>query len=343
MRNYFILFLVSFFFCIIFFKFYKSEQIQEIQTCIDISSDVDLQYYCTAANSPYYDRLLNLIASIHRYNFDQLGHIAVFNLGLNASQLHHLSNIQKVGVYEIERANPYILTVFKVNPEGKLVPGWYSWKPVAIKQAFDLFPAGAAFLWIDAGTTILQDISALFEYIKYHGFFFHNGWQVPIRRYITQFVVHELHLNSSELNWILKDDTYQVESGLMGFSSEIYDSIIFPLYNLAKDIRYFANDGTTKEGFGNARPEQTLFSLLIRRNELLVFDHFKDPYAPFILECGNKKIPFYIASLTMYAHNKTHICCSRDNIDIVKKNMKYLKYKNRISENLIIEGEDELT
>jgi len=144
-----------------------------VETCINVTSIADdLQYYCTAANKNYYEQLLNLIASIHRHNFDNLGHIAVFDLGLSSSQINYLSHIQKVGIYKLELVNPYILTKYKANQANKMVVGWYSWKPVAIKQAFEIFPEESVFLWIDAGTTVLKDISILFTYIKHKGYFF---------------------------------------------------------------------------------------------------------------------------------------------------------------------------
>ena len=45
------------------------------------------QYYCTAANSDYFKILLNLIGSIHETNFDKLGGIAVFDLGLTEDEI----------------------------------------------------------------------------------------------------------------------------------------------------------------------------------------------------------------------------------------------------------------
>ena len=325
-----------------FITFYRIDRIKKtsiIETCIDIPAH-DLQYYCTAANSKYYEHLLNLIASIHRHNFEQLGEIAVFDLGLTLSQLNHLSNLQKVTLHQVEKVNQHILTNFKVNENGKKVPGWYSWKPVIIKQAFDLFPSGSAFIWIDAGTAIMQDISPLFEYIKEHGYFFHNGWKHPIRQHITKFVKNALKLQSPEFIWLLNNDCYCVESGIMGFSVSIYESIILPMYNFAQDIRFFSDDGSSKEGLGNARHDQTLSSLLIRGNKLLVFDHYKDPYVPLILSYQNKEVPFYIASLIMHANNKTHICCSRDALSAFKSNLRYLKYKNRVSRDLMIYEQD---
>src|SRR5439155_21284257 len=50
-------------------------------------------YFCTAADSSYFTHLLNLIGSIHKISFDQLGEIAVFDLGLHQEQVEELNKI----------------------------------------------------------------------------------------------------------------------------------------------------------------------------------------------------------------------------------------------------------
>src|SRR3990167_2993543 len=112
------------------------------------------QYYCTAIDSNYFNLFLNLLGSIHHTNFEQLEEIAVFDLGLNANQIAYLNKVQKLKVYSLQPTNPDMLKPFRLHPEmGKMVPGWYSWKYVAIKQALDMHPY---VLWIDAGSTVLK-------------------------------------------------------------------------------------------------------------------------------------------------------------------------------------------
>lgn len=307
------------------------DYLHEMRTSIVIPSSEnpeDLFYFCTAADEKYFDHLLNVIASIHRHNFKQLGQIAVFDLGLHPTQLRILSTIQKVGVYSIEQTNPDILKIFNAQPEGKFVPGWYSWKPVAIKQAFDIFPKNSCFLWIDAGTTVLRDISDLFFYIKQQGYFFHNGWDWPIKRQATKFVIDGLTINSCQLQWLLADDIYSIEAGLMGFSQKIYDAIVLPVYELTKDIRYFADDGTAPEGFGYARHDQTLFSIYVHINNLFIVHHFERPRENFFLVANQFKIPFHIASITQWLTPETFIYCSRGDLTNYAENKAYIHYKS---------------
>ncbi len=315
---------------IFLYKSWQSYQepitIPDIQTSIDIESE-NLFYFCTASDRKYFYHLLNLIGSIHKHHFKQLGQIAVFDLGLKKDQLQQLSTIKKVSIYSIEKTNPFMLSEFSTRPNVKKpVPGWYSWKPVAIKQAFDIFPPGTNFLWIDAGITILRDISDLFEYLKYEGYFFHNGWDWSIKQQTTHFVINALNLNSSELSWLLSDTTKGLETNLMGFSAKIYQSLVYPIYTLTTDIRYFEDDGTAPGGFGNARHDQSLFSIYVRNNHLKVVDHFENPKDDFLLTIGSKKIPYHIASFINWLTEKTHIYCSRYDLGNFNENLKYIQY-----------------
>ena len=125
-------------------------------------------YICTAANSNYFDNLLNLIGSIHKVNYESLDTIAVFDLGLTEPQKIILNTIEKVKVYQVEKTHPDILTFFKL-PSTKQMLGWYAWKPVIIKQALDYYPY---IIYLDAGTTVLNPLDDLAEHVAIQGIFF---------------------------------------------------------------------------------------------------------------------------------------------------------------------------
>ena len=76
------------------------------------------QYYCTAADSRFFPHLKNLIGSIHQTNFDVLGEIAVFDLGLINDQINNLQKMQKVTVNKVEITTKNLLTNF-VTSKGK--------------------------------------------------------------------------------------------------------------------------------------------------------------------------------------------------------------------------------
>src|SRR5581483_6484807 len=125
-------------------------------------------YFCTAANARYFDHLLNLIGSIHWTHYFDLEKIAVFDLGLTQEQRDYLNTIEKIEICTIEKVHPDIIKDFYVGWGDRHVPGWYAWKPVVIWQSLKKFPY---VLWLDAGTTLKKEISALFRHIKQNGYF----------------------------------------------------------------------------------------------------------------------------------------------------------------------------
>ena len=116
-------------------------------------------YIVTAADKVFYREILQLVGSIHKVNFNQLGGIAVFDLGLSDEQKRHLRKIQKLTVCSVEKTHPDIIKPFKKDNGTHWVPGWYAWKPVVIKQALDKWPY---ILYIDAGAIVLKPLDYLF-------------------------------------------------------------------------------------------------------------------------------------------------------------------------------------
>src|ERR1700735_5829514 len=114
-----------------------------------MASDYLPHYYCTASNSRYYPMLINLIGSIFKFNYDKVGEIMVFNLGLSQAELDELNGIDKVKVYEVEKTHPDIIAVHIMPKTGRGVIGEFAWKPVIIKQALDKYEY---ILYLDAGT-----------------------------------------------------------------------------------------------------------------------------------------------------------------------------------------------
>ena len=257
-------------------------------------------YFATAADACYFPHLLNLIGSIHRVNFDELNEIAVFDLGVTKSQRQILEQIQKVNVYDVEITHPDLLTPF-TDPGKPNRPrrGWYAWKPVVIKQALNMFPY---VLYLDAGTLILNPLNDLFEHFRQHGYFFlscmHNiVWMT------TQYVIYKFHLQSPERKWILSKYRHGIAAGFQGLTKNLYKDYVLPMYELSKDIRYFADDGTAP---GKARHDQTLSSIYIRILGLEIHKR-KGGKGLVNLSLNNKIIPFYITPHVSGINEQTHI------------------------------------
>ena len=239
----------------------------------------------TSADQKFFPLLLNFIGSIHKVNFNELGEISIFDLGFNDEQRQILESIEKVHVYPIEQTNPDILKYLpRYRDCEQLVRGLYSWKPVAIKQALDMFDC---IMYIDAGSLILKPLNDFFDYIRNNGYFFttcgHSiGWMT------TKYVAQKFDLYSKERAWILAPTTFGMQAGIQGLTRAVYDSYVLPMYELSKDIRNFVDDGTTPEGFGTGRHDQTLFSIYARLCNFHIHD-FCDSF-----EVNSKKISFCI-------------------------------------------------
>ncbi|MGE0206434.1 MAG: hypothetical protein AB7R69_01145 [Candidatus Babeliales bacterium] len=275
------------------------------------------QYYCTACDAKYFSKLLNLIGSLHATNYDNINEIAVFDLGLEEQQISFLKTIQNIAVYNVELTHPDLLRQVVINKAGRMVPGWFAWKPVVIKQALERFPY---VLWIDAGSTVLRPLDDLFEYIQHKGYFLatignerDNGkFRHPIAWQTTRYVRNKFNLDAPEYQWILSQEA--VMAGVIGVAQKAQDLFITPLYNMSKDLRNFIDDGTAPEGFGCARYEQALLGILAYLKDLCIHKQDYTQKVPMLLDYNQVSIPFYITWQGDFVNENTHIYSSRNDI-----------------------------
>ncbi len=270
-------------------------------------------YICTAADEQYFPCLINLIGSIHKNNFDDIQEIAVFDLGLNQQQIAYLNGVEKLTIYPIEITHPDLLKRINTRTWGKPIPGWYAWKPVILKQAFDLFGDNSTIFWIDAGTTILKSLAHLFEYVEEKGYFFHNGCDWPINKETTNFVKKEFDLDNPEKAWL--KSIPGMEAGFMGVTKKIYDQFILPMYRFSFDLRYFADDGSCPEGFGYCRHDQALFSLVALTNNMTIFHHYAMPQEMLYLNVRGQMLPFHIACVPEARTSQTNVYRARFDVN----------------------------
>jgi len=289
-------------------------------------------YFCTAADSKYFNMLLIAIGSIHATNFAHLGGIAVANIGLTEEEVKLLNTIEKVTVLEVERVHPDIIKQVTVNQYAKMVPGWYAWKPVVIKQALELFPY---VLWIDSTTLILKPLDNLFEYLKAEGNFLAtigdetiNGQLMhPVSWSATQKVVDAFNLNNPENSWILSQEL--LLSTTFGVSREGSDKVLTPLYELSKKLDLYEDDGTTPNGFGTGRHDQTLLSILAYKEKLSILKQDYTQQLPMYLTLRDQtKAPLYITWHNIYVNEKTSIFNARGNAIQYSHYAESIIYKN---------------
>jgi hypothetical protein len=225
---------------------------------------VEKLHFVTATDTEHYTWTLNLIAGIHRFHLDHLGEVAVYDLGLIPEERLHLNSLAFVQVYDVERANPFIFQKFTINNKGKIVRGWYSWKPIIIKQAMDLH---SEFFYLDSGITILGPMDLLFKQVHENGYFFIDCGH-SIERMTTKPLVRKFNLNDPANKRILNKKG--ISAGFQGLSKAIYSNYVLPTYELAHDIANFEDDGSCPKGFGWARHDQTVFSIQARLHNLEV-------------------------------------------------------------------------
>jgi GT2 family glycosyltransferase len=284
------------------------------------------QYYCTAANKDYYKILLNLIGSIHENNFDKVGGIAVFDLGLTEDQIETLNAIDKVSVHKIELTHPDLLTYFKTSHAGRLTPGWYAWKFVVLKQSLELFPY---VLWVDAGTTVLKPLDDLFKYIDQTGYFLctmgdkvDNKLAHDIRWGATQHVKEAFNLEAPIRSYILAKEP--IESGIIGVSRKAMEYMVMPLYEFSKNLSLFADDGTSPNGFGAGRHDQTVLSVFAYLHGLTIYEQDHRQHTPMYLNVDSQNKELYITWDGNYMTDKTCLYHSRGHM------INYDRYYNAI-------------
>jgi len=229
-------------------------------------------YFATVSDAEFYGGLKRLLNSIYRFHKDQIGEIAVFDIGMSQQEKDALAAMPFVKVFPVEKTNPIIFHRVQTDSKGKRRRGWYSWKPVAIKQALDMYPI---VFYIDAGLYLTGPMDLLFLHLKENGYFLcHTPHTIGVTA--TNFVREKFELNKPERAKIL--DQLSLLAGFQGVTRRVYDSYIMPMYELSKDIRYFADDGSAPWGFGGSRHDQTLFSIMAQLNNMTsVLATTKDP------------------------------------------------------------------
>jgi hypothetical protein len=248
------------------------------------------QYFCTAINDRFFYPLLNLIGSIHRYNYEDLKEIAVFDLGISWEHRQELEKISKVSLYTIKEDNSWMLHNF--DCKGGSFFGWYAWKPIVIKESLEKFPY---VLWLDSACMVQHSFNQIFEYIKEKGYFLLKiGDKSNINWGTTTYVKDQFDLNSLENAWILEQEF--LLAGVIGVSRKPESSFIYDWYALTKDIKNFQDDGTASGGWGACRHDQTLLSILAYSKKLTIFENDPFQQIPINISCTPKEslVPFYV-------------------------------------------------
>lgn len=283
-----------------------------------------LHYYCVPSDMRHYHMLKNFIGSVHYSDYHNLGEIAVFDLGLSKEQKSELNKMEKVKVYSVEMVHKDLLTFFKTHENGRKVRGNFAWKPVVIKQALEMFPY---VLYCDAGTTILKPMDVVFKYIQENAYFLISCTHCAncnMSNRITQNVIDGVisHLPPDKQEIVLSEKTYMIDAGLQGVSREMMDDYVMPMYEYAKNIELFRDDGTAIYGFGAGRHDQTLFSIVAHSLGLYIYE---EGYMELKTKAGN--YPVHVHWDPSEINERTYIYHSRHDIHYDGGRSQFVKYR----------------
>jgi hypothetical protein len=271
------------------------------------------------SDEQYFNRLVNLIGSVHKTNFNNLKEIAVFDIGLTASQRNYLKKISKIKLCTLEPTNPDMLKLFSYNNKGRIVRGWYSWKPVVIKQALDMYEY---VLFLDAGTTVLQPLDDLFTHIKQNNYFLWGHDDNIINRSTTAVIEKIMKKQDPATSALLQNPTTtQLTSSIIGVSKK-QSNFVNLCYEATKDITLFADDGSAKLGFGEARHDQIIFSIYARICKLKI-----NGYGWMNIMVDNKSTPIHIHWAPSQINGKSIIYHSRTDLNYKFIYENYIKFQ----------------
>ena len=111
--------------------------------------------------------------------------------------------------------------------------------------------------------------------------------------------------------------------GIQGLTKTVYNNYILLMYELSKDLRNFYDDGTTTDGVGTGRHDQTLFSIIacLQGFDILINDY--SGRVPLYLFPNDKQIALHISEPFSSLSEKTAIyLCRRREVPHYRKFIK---------------------
>ncbi|HLB41184.1 MAG TPA: hypothetical protein VJJ83_05315 [Candidatus Babeliales bacterium] len=255
-----------------------SFRVSSAELAVDIApnstiNDPPAQYYCTAADSKFFEKVVQLVQGINQHNGEQVAKILVFDLGFTKAQRQALAQLPKVALRQITNPHPAVLTMFKtglIKPGlNRYVRGWFMWKPLVLKQALDECPY---IFYIDSAIEIYGPLTNLFRHIIQQGYFLVacdcSSVQERVTHYVKTHLINKLDPTYKEL--FLTGDCGLLSAGVQGLSRQYLEQYLLPVVALTQEPKFFADDGTAQLGFGAGRHDQVLFSIYAHLNRMQI-------------------------------------------------------------------------
>jgi hypothetical protein len=195
-------------------------------------------------NHKYYNAGLTLIASIHRYSYDTVDEIVIYDLGLTAREIRYLNLCQKVRVV----AYPEVVKSFF---PGFMKPGNFAWKPFVIKDIGQ--NEGDLVFYLDAGIVALKDIKIIYDLIKTEEIFLVQDSQLN-QKWTTPEAFELMNASDEE------KAGRQLCAGILGYKvGGKYQALIDDAYHYAQNEAIICGDRKKH------RHDQSIYSVLAIR------------------------------------------------------------------------------
>lgn len=219
-------------------------------------------YYVTSADTEHFHLLLKLIQSILTHD-PHAECILICDIGFTKSELSHLRTIPRVAIAWLPKRNPEIYTLHQCVHMGsrthRVIRGSFSWKPVALKIALDIFPY---VMYIDADFIVTHSMETIFNTIMLNGYYVEDTGH-DIKSFLTTPVIQKIvnQLTPEQQAIVYAHTTHMLSAGYQGISRKYFESYVLPVYEYTTSIDLFKDDGSAERGFGAGRHDQTLFSI----------------------------------------------------------------------------------
>jgi len=224
--------------------------------------DIDLAIV-TACSKIVFERLRNLVGSIHFW--EPRLKVIVFDLGLSGKQLVEVSSWRNV---ELRRFQ------FEIYPPHVRISSNYAWKVLLIAEAAQEFPA---FLYLDSGMEIRQDLTVVKAYMSRHGFITgHQGGSTLLEKTLIETITRLTTLNPELFAGEVKlrlDNASFCSAMVQGYLRESTAArVLIPtMYQCAIDPNCIAPIGAGRD---NHNFDQSILSILVVLLDLPIFkDH----------------------------------------------------------------------
>jgi hypothetical protein len=201
----------------------------------------------SAANHRYFDALLTLVASVHRFAPDQRTRVICLDLGLRPKQRKVLERIEGVSVRSIPKAitdeYPHLLE-----------PRTFAWKLWLIHE---LAHGEHPFLYLDAGACFVRDPSEALSVILRHGILLVDDPTQINERWTHEAARAAMSATPSELAG------HQLSAGIVGAAPNATTRSFF-----AEALRFGLDANCIRGGDREHRHDQSILSILSQRRGL---------------------------------------------------------------------------